>query len=211
MDRFSSIILRVMGEESTALLQIAERIIPPWAEMQKAWPTRKVLSKRKLLRLQKIEKGSSNHPQMHTSLLKKEKSSQFLVSTVDRSHNGLTLQYRAFSGEESNAQTAWGLSCTSGLWNQTSPNLLGIMHALIILGWIWSQWHPEDTARPIFYGCLIPNGLWPPPQSSVAIVVLFVEKQQLFLPWPFLPEQYPFILSSWESHRAQHVFATLCE
>lgn len=63
----------------------------------------------KLFRLQKIEKGHDNHFQMHTSLLKKEKSSQFLMSTVDRSNSRLALQYRAFSGKEGkvcNAQTA---------------------------------------------------------------------------------------------------------
>lgn len=63
----------------------------------------------KLFKLQKIEKGCNNHLQMHTSLHKKEKSSQFLVSTVDRSNNRLTLQYRAFSGKEGksyNAQAA---------------------------------------------------------------------------------------------------------
>lgn len=75
MDRFSSISLGGMGEESTALLQIAGRIMPPWAEMQKAWPTRKVLTKMKLFRLQKAEKGSDNHLQMHTGLLKNERSS----------------------------------------------------------------------------------------------------------------------------------------
>lgn len=54
----------------------------------------------KLFRLQKIEERGDNHLQIHTGLLKKEKTSQFLVSTVDRSNNGLTLQYRTFSGKE---------------------------------------------------------------------------------------------------------------
>lgn len=58
----------------------------------------------KLFRLQKIAKGHNNSIQIHTSLLQKEKSSQFLVSTVNRRRNNrLPLQYRTFSEKESKA------------------------------------------------------------------------------------------------------------
>ena len=61
----------------------------------------------KLFRLQKTEKGHNNSLQIYTSLLQKEKSSQFLVSTVDRrSNNRLTLQYRTLTDKESKVYNA---------------------------------------------------------------------------------------------------------
>lgn len=49
---------------------------------------RKALSKMRLFRLRKIEKGHYNSLQIHKRLLQKE-SSQFLVLTVDRRTTGL--------------------------------------------------------------------------------------------------------------------------
>ena len=61
----------------------------------------------KLFRLQKTEKGHNNSLQIYTSLLQKEKSSQFLVSTVGRrSNNRLTLQYRTLTDKDSKAYNA---------------------------------------------------------------------------------------------------------
>lgn len=169
------------------------------------------MGKMKPSRVQKIEKGHSNSLQIHTSLLQKEESSRLLAPTVDRRSNN-----RTFSGKDSKVYNAdfsrvWGNVLYFKPSKSGQPKLLGndtcVVRPEMDMKSVTSQ-GPCQACLPWLSN---PKCLWPPPQSSVAIVVLFGEKQQLSLPWPFLPQQCPFILSSRESHRAQHVFATHCE